>query len=126
MSAEASAWPPAPHDPRERERATAIGDWEVRLFTGRKFQYFVTRGFWHLQLWNPTSRISILSPSRLTCGRYEAFPVASWKVHARSYEALVARIREEHQVACPDAAAVMRVERAFVRDLVRAQSLPVS
>jgi len=65
--------PPAPHDPRERELVAHAGAWEVRQFarTGTKHEYFAPRGFLHLQLWEPTAGVSILTPSRLTGGNYE-------------------------------------------------------
>lgn len=119
-------WPPAPHDPRERELAMALGGWEVRIFTGRKFQYFVTRGLWHVQLWHPRARISILTPSRLTCGRYEAYPIADWKGQATDYEGIAARVAETHKVALVAPGEVLRVERALVDDVVRSKDRLVS
>jgi hypothetical protein len=103
-----------------------IGAWEVRLFTGRKFQYFVTRGLWHAQLWHPTARISILTPSRLTCGRYEAFPIADWKGQTTDYEGIARRIAEAHTVALLAPGEVRRVERALVDDVVRTKGRLVS
>jgi len=86
-------WLPPPHDPRERDLVLASGEWEVRIFSGRKFQYFVTRGFWHLQLWHPDARVSLLSPSRLTHGFYEALTATNWKIQAATYEALLPACR---------------------------------
>ena len=86
------SWPPSPHDPRERETALLLEGWEVRVFTGRWFQYFVTHGLWHLQLWSPAGRVSILTPSRLTRGLYEAFPVSNWKTSAPTYDWLATLI----------------------------------
>lgn len=127
----ATAWPPPPHDPRERELAKRIGDWEIRLFGGRMFQYFVSRGFWHLQLWSPSARVSVLSPSRLTCGFYEAYPVADWKAREPTYDRIAQVLAKEHGIDLPNAATMLAVEKAMVSDvargdLVRAQSRPVS
>lgn len=55
------------------------------MFGGRRFQYFLTRGFHHLPLWHPSARISILWPSRLTSGFSELFPLAEWKARAADY-----------------------------------------
>ena len=123
---EAPSWPPPPHDPRERELALTIGGWEVRLFGGRMFAYFVTRGLWHMQLWHPIARISILTPSRLTRGCYEAFPLASWKAQAPDYEGLVRLITGLRPTPLPSAADVLRLERALVYDVVHARSPQVS
>lgn len=115
------AWPPAPHDPRERELAMLAEGWEVRVFADRKFQYFVTRGFLHVQLWHPEARISILSPSRLTSGFYEMFPVRDWKARAADYDRLAqlfSRLRTSARL--PTRARLITIERAFVDDIVRA------
>ncbi|WP_394826276.1 hypothetical protein [Pendulispora albinea] len=123
---EAPHWPPPPHDPRERDLALMLEEWEVRLFGGRKFQYFVTRGFWHLQLWHPVGRISILTPSRLTSGFYETFPVANWKAQAPDYRSLVQLVEGMHEIRMPSQAEVARLEKALVDDVVRAKSALLS
>jgi hypothetical protein len=120
------SWPPPPHDPRERELTLSIDGWEVRLFGGRMFAYFVTRKLWHMQLWHPTARISILTPSRLTRGSYEVFPLARWKSTAPDYPSLVRLITGLRSTPLPSAADVLRLERALVHDVVRARSEQVS
>ncbi|WP_437630612.1 hypothetical protein [Sorangium sp. So ce854] len=112
-------WPPPPHDPRERELALVVAGWEVRIFTGRKFEYFVARGFWHLQLWHPEARVSVLTPSRLTRGLYEAYPIENWKAQAPDYDKLAALLGGLFAARLPDASAVLRLERALVADVVR-------
>lgn len=118
--------PPPPHNPVERELAMRVGAWEVRVFGGRKLEYFVSRGFWHLQLWHPDAGISILTPSRLTRGLYEAFPIACWKIQAPDYDKLISLLQGTRGVALPAAVDVLRMERALVRDVVRASGLPMS
>ena len=120
------SWPPPPHDPRERELTLSIDGWEVRLFGGRMFAYFVTRKLWHMQLWHPTARISILTPSRLTRGCYEAFPLACWKSQAPDYPSLVRLITGLRSTPLPSAADVLRLERALVHDVVNARGAQVS
>ncbi|WP_437500095.1 hypothetical protein [Sorangium sp. So ce1099] len=117
--ARGEGWPPSPHDPREREVALVVAGWEVRLFGGRKFEYFVTRGFWHLQLWHPEARVSVLTPSRLTRGLYEAYPIANWKAQAPDYEKLAALLGGLFAAKLPEASAVLRLERALVAEVVR-------
>lgn len=107
--------PPPPHDPREREIAHAVGDWEVRVFGDAKFGFFVERGLWHVQLWNPSARVSVLTPSRLTGGSYEIFPCAGWKRRAACHEEVARIVRDEHRVAFVDEEALRRIERVFVR-----------
>lgn len=111
-------WPPPPHDPRERDLATTIDAWEVRVFGNRQFQYFVTRGLWHVQLWHAGAGLSILTPSRLTRGCYEAYPVANWKAHEANYEDLAVRIAAFHAVPLLTPSDVRGIERAFVDTIV--------
>ncbi|MEX2480257.1 MAG: hypothetical protein WD928_05285 [Gammaproteobacteria bacterium] len=95
--------PPPPHDPHDRilvdtHRASGaspcMSSWEVRIFdpAGQFHLYFNTTGFGHVQLWNPWYGISLLTPSRLTAGRYEAFPMAGWKYAANDYAHLARTI----------------------------------
>ena len=119
-------FPPAPHDPRERDRVMMLGEWEVRLFGDRIYEYFRDRGLWHVQLWHPGRRISLLSPSRLTRGRWEAYPIFGWKQDAPSYAMLAEQIEHEHPVTTPTDAAVDGLERVLVRDLVEPDSRRVS
>lgn len=114
---EGDPWPPPPHDPRERRTILWLGDWEVRLHDDRKFRYFIARGLWHLQLWHPERRLSVLTPSRLTHGLYEVFPIDGWKAWVGGFEALASMLRRVHQVSPPDAASFARIERALVHDV---------
>jgi len=123
---EHAPWPPPPHDPRDRELAMRVDGWELRVFGERKFQYFVTRGLWHLQLWHPSASVSVLTPSRLTCGFYEVFPIEGWKARAPDHARLVELLVASHGLALPSAATVARLERAFVDAVVRGAGRPLS
>lgn len=107
------------HDPDQRESVHDLGDWEIRVFTGPKFDYFAPRGCWHLQLWDPIARLSILTPSRLTRGLYEAFPSRGWRRRTRTYDALAAILGEEHGVEMPDPRDLAWAEETFVHMLLR-------
>jgi hypothetical protein len=109
------AGPPPPHDPCERELVHAIDEWEVRIFDESRFQYFVERGLWHLQLWHPRSNVSVLTPSRLTANAYEVFPIAGWKQRAHDPKTVRALVDREHAIAFLDDASLGVIEQAFVR-----------
>ncbi len=111
----ADQWPPPPHDPRERQLVSCVAGWELRLFGEQQFQYFVRHGLWHLQLWHPEARVSVLSPSRLTQALYEAFPIAGWKGRAAGHAQLTALVHGEHGLDLPREATLFELERAFVR-----------
>ena len=114
--------PPRPHDPRERILVdTCAPDlahptyrhWEVRQFdpAGIFHCYFGDHGMLHLQLWHPWSGVSLLTPSRLTAGRYEVFPSAGWKLADRDYSVVATAVRREHGVALPSAERLDRLCR---------------
>jgi hypothetical protein len=64
---------PPLHVPSDRELLARVGPWEVRrhAVADERFAYFASRALLHLQLWHPEQRISVLTPSRLTGGRFE-------------------------------------------------------
>lgn len=116
--------PPRPHDPGERLFVeTCAPDlthptyrhWEVRLFdpAGIFHCYFGDHGMLHLQLWHPWSGVSLLTPSRLTAGRYEVFPCAGWKLADSDYDVIASAVRREHGVAVPSAERLARVGREY-------------
>jgi hypothetical protein len=108
--------PPRPHDPADRVPLARIGEWEVRRFEedGALFGYAAPRGLLHLQLWHPRRAVSLLTPSRLTGGRYEAFPIAGWKLAAKSLEVIGGVVRGEHGVVVPSPGRMRALERWFV------------
>lgn len=115
---DAAAWPPPPHDPRDRVLVTTAGAWQVRVFADSdpKLEYFVRRGLHHLQLWHPEAGVSVLSPSGLTIGQYETFPIAGWKRQARTRDDLVALLRAHHRLELPSAGTMAALEAWFVDD----------
>lgn len=115
----AGDWPPPPHDPRERELLFLVEGWEVRAFSGSKCDFLFSYGFGHVQLWHAAARVSILTPSRLTYGRYEVFPVEGCPRRAEDYDGLAALVADTAGAACPGRAALAFIERCFVTRLER-------
>ncbi len=74
------------HDPKTRELVAMVGHWQIRQFTATdpRVLYGKSHGLLHIQLWQPTQQHSILTPSRLTGGKFEffsdekRFSVATW------------------------------------------------
>ncbi len=96
-------WPPRPHDPRDRIVLGTYGPWEVCGFEpgGRFDTYFAERGMKHLQFWLPEAGFSLLTPSRLTGGRFEVFPFAGWKHASTCYGGLIADVASACGVDLP-------------------------
>lgn len=115
------AWPSSPHDPRERALLDRYGDWEVRACPDSDFRFFyvVERGLWHVQLWQAEARISVLTPSRITCGEYEASSVESSKRRVREFDELDAVLRHHFGVAPPSERVLGRALREFVEHFER-------
>lgn len=105
--------PPASHDPNERHEIARVGTWQLRQFApgDTKLPYFTTRGFLHVQLWHEDAGISILTPSRLTAGRYEAWLPDGQRVASPVWRGVVACLPP---IPAPTAAELRAIERWFV------------
>ncbi|MCA9690593.1 MAG: hypothetical protein R3A51_09190 [Nannocystaceae bacterium] len=108
--------PPPPHDPRERILQRLLGPWHVRQFPpgDARLAYFTPRGLLHLQLWHPEAGVSVLTPSRLTNGRFEVFPVDGWKHPAIDVDALSATLERRLGVSAIDRGALARALEELV------------
>ena len=115
--------PPPPHDPSERELVHVVGDWEVRLFDNPRFRYFVERGLWHVQLWHPARRISVLTPSSLTDNSYEVFPIRAWKERVPTSAGVRRLLARTYGLEFVDEAALASIERTFVTSPVELATL---
>ena len=104
--------PPRPHDPTEREVVSYLGDWQVRQFpeSDSKLAYFTGRGFLHVQLWHPGRGVSVLTPSRLTGGRFDVW-TDDGRMSLPHWNAVRQAIAE---VATPGPVEVEALERWFV------------
>jgi len=87
----------------------------VRIFdpSSRMHAYFAPRGLSHIQLWHPEARVSVLTPSRLTCERYEVFPIEQWKRAASSEAEVCALLGEHLGLALPRMALLLSLQRQF-------------
>jgi hypothetical protein len=121
-----SARPPPPHDPVERVVAVQLGEWEVRVFEGARQRYFLPRGMGHVQLWHARAGVSVLTPSKLTAGLYEVFPVAGWKARANSHHAMAMMVLGAHGLYVPSPPELAEAEHALVFRLQHAQTALVS
>jgi hypothetical protein len=112
------------HDPDDRVLLAELGAWQLRQFAEHdsRLAYFAAKGFAHVQLWHAASRISIVSPSKLTGGNFEV-----WIEDARFAAATWAPIEEaliEYRVEPPNHHEIRAIERWFVlRDESRAGRL---
>jgi hypothetical protein len=104
------------HDPTERELVAFAGDWELRQFSesDRRFAYFVTKGFAHVQLWHRASGTSIITPSRMTGGNFELFSGTQDLRFAASTWIAIADALDALGVAPPSRHEVRAIERWFV------------
>lgn len=104
--------PPPPHDPLERVVVAMTDAWEIRQFAegDPRLAYFTPRAFRHIQLWHPDAQVSILTPSKLTAGAFEAWtPTLRFATH--HWEDVVCTLPH---VILPGAAQVRAFEHWFV------------
>jgi hypothetical protein len=66
---------PPLHATCDRELVAELGGWELRQYaqSDPRRGYFAAKGYAHVQLWNPATRVSVLTPSRLTGGGFEVW-----------------------------------------------------
>lgn len=104
---------PPPHDPGERTPVAWVGLWEVRQFPDgdARLRYFRPRGFHHLQLWHPSARISILTPSRLTAGLFELWPEGGERSRLSTWREVADRLTG---TAVPSAIEIIALESWFI------------
>ena len=101
-----------PHDPADRILLASFDDgrgagpmsaWEVRTFdpSGSFHAWFAPRGFAHLQLWQPWFALSLLTPSKLTLDRWEAYPLDGWKRAENDFATLARLLESAYAVRLP-------------------------
>lgn len=107
------------HDPSDRVAIGALDHgWQVRAFApnDRRFVYCVPRRMFHLQLWHEGGQISVITPSRLTCERFE-LQLEGARYHFAAFGHVATFLRRAGY-APPDASEVARRIRSDVDDLV--------
>jgi len=105
------------HDPAQRELLTRCDGWEVRTLAERDFRYayFAKREMLHLQLWRPAEGVSVLTPSRLTGGRWELYAGAVGKLRVPSRTALEQQLVRALGLHLPNPTTIAGLEFWFVR-----------
>ena len=108
------------HDPRDRVRIAELGNgWELRQFaeTDRRLAYFADKGFAHVQLWSAAANVSVVTPSRLTNGAFEAWIAppdqAVHRCAARAWSTIERELAVRH-IAPPNRHVIRAVEKWFV------------
>lgn len=118
------AAPVKPHDPQDRiilgtigARAvsTIMARWEVRALdpAGPFHHYFAKNEMLHLQFWNPYFGISLLTPSKLTANRFEAFPLKEWKLASKSFENIRVQLERAFATRLPTESVVRKLTDEF-------------
>ena len=107
------------HDPTKRELLLTSGEWELRWPPGSGVgPNWVLAGLWHLQLWHPRSRMSVLVSHRSRwIDHYEIFFPGVGRQITRSSAALYALLYAQ-AITLPNLDRVHRVaELAYDRAL---------
>ena len=108
--------PPPPHDPLDRILVGHLDDWQIRIFdpAGRWHQYFAPRGLLHLQLWSPKHGVSLITPSELTCHRYEVYQQDLWKYAHRELQSVREILKKTSNVELPAERQLISLEYGWV------------
>ena len=108
--------PPPPHDPWDRVLLDVIDGWQVRVPEPGTAcaRYFGRSGFGHMQLWHPSTGLSVLSPSDLTNHRFEICTLANWKYSHADYLVIRETVRQELHVDLPRPFFVQTLMEVFI------------
>jgi len=65
-----------------------LDEWDVYAFdpTSEVHHYMARREMFHLQLWHPQARVSILTSSALTENQFELYPFQGWKLRTDTWQ----------------------------------------
>ena len=86
-----------------------------------RFEYFVRKKMMHLQLWHPLIWVSVLTPSKLTLGRFEIFPIEGWKCNSPCLDFVNKTLREKLGAPIIDRSML----RIFQRHLIHEESIRI-
>ena len=108
---------PPPHAPHERKLLTLADGWEVRVFAEDDFRhaYFARKRMLHLQLFHRTARVSVLTPSRLTAGRWELCSECTWRQRFAARAELAAALHGRLDLRLPNPVTLAGLEFWFVQ-----------
>lgn len=114
------------HDPAKRVVVLHMRDWELRAFSKEDphYQTYAARALLHLQLYHPVARVSVLTPSHLTRGRLEVYPIKSRRVRLSSYWQLRDILVRYHGVEPPSPPVLAAAIRWFVVRVTRTSAPP--
>ena len=99
------------HDHHRRALVFWLGEWEVLMYRpcSDMHHLLVVNGMFHLQLWHPESKTSILTPTALTDGKFEVAPLFGSEFRTDSYEDLAPILEAARNLLIPHAARVSDV-----------------
>ena len=91
------------HDHRRRVIVFWLGEWEVLMHPpcSDLHRLLVVNGMFHLQLWHPQSRTSILTPSAFTKGMFEINSLFGSEYTSRVYGELPPILHAAKRVHAP-------------------------
>lgn len=118
---------PPLHDEHDRVAASSVGSldggWTAFAFGADdgRHAWLLRHGGWHLQLLHDERRVSLLTPSRLTGGAFEIFPIVDEPLRLLRYTDVVRLVEREHGVRPPPLEDVARAVRRLRRDAPQRQ-----
>ena len=106
------------HTEREKSLVYWLGEWDVRMSEPKSelHRLLVINGMFHLQLWHPESKTSILTPSPITDELFEATPLFGSEFRAASYAEIRSVVQAARQIEPPSAQLLMDVFYAMFEE----------
>lgn len=91
------------HNENLRSLVYWLGEWDVRIYRpcSDVHRLLAVNGMYHLQLWHPESRTSLLTPTALTEHQFEVSPLFGGAFHSHSYAELAAVLNAARGIELP-------------------------
>ena len=80
-----------------------LDDWDVRMSEpgSDEHRLLVVNGMFHIQLWHPQARLSVLTPSPLTGHQFEVANIMGNRFRSESYEEMATVVQAARHVQMP-------------------------
>ena len=106
------------HSGHQKSLVYWLGEWDVRMSEPNSdlHRLLVINGMFHLQLWHPESKTSLLTPSPITDQLFAVTPLFGGEFRAQSYREIRSVIRAARKIVPPSPQELMDVFYAMFEE----------
>ena len=106
------------HSEQQKSLVYWLGEWDVRMSEPHSdlHRLLVINGMFHLQLWHPESKTSVLTPSPITDQLFEVTPLFGGEFRAKTYSEIRSVVQAARKVVPPSPQELMDVFYAMFEE----------